>query len=59
MLARWNYADTLRFASAIGASCCTQLGCTTGIFTREEAEEFLQAHPLPLQKRNRDATASG
>ena len=36
----FDQAETLRFASAIGASCCTQLGCTTGILTREQAEAF-------------------
>jgi sugar/nucleoside kinase (ribokinase family) len=50
MLAGFNQADTLRFASAIGASCCTQLGCTTGIFTREQAEDFLRSRPeTPLR----------
>jgi sugar/nucleoside kinase (ribokinase family) len=59
MLAGLDPADTLRFASAIGASCCRQLGCTTGIFTREQAETFLMEHPLALQIRSRDDTAGG
>jgi sugar/nucleoside kinase (ribokinase family) len=49
MMMGLDQAEALRFASAIGASCCTQLGCTTGVFTREQAEAFLLAHPLPLQ----------
>jgi sugar/nucleoside kinase (ribokinase family) len=59
MMAGLDRPDTLRFASAIGASCCTHLGCTTSIFTREQTETFLQEQPLPLQMRKRDATASG
>ena len=43
MLEGWSLADTLRFASAIGASSCTALGCTPGIFTREQAADFLQS----------------
>jgi sugar/nucleoside kinase (ribokinase family) len=45
LLEQWPLAQALRFASVIGASACTQLGCTDGIFTRAEAEAFLQAHP--------------
>jgi sugar/nucleoside kinase (ribokinase family) len=39
--------ECLRFASVIGGSACTQLGCTTGVFTRREADAYLQAHPTP------------
>ena len=49
MMMGLDQAETLRFASAIGASCCMRLGCTTGIFTREQAEAFLREHPLPLR----------
>jgi sugar/nucleoside kinase (ribokinase family) len=48
LVERWDMADTLRFASAVGASACTKLGCTTGVFTRAEAEAFVHEHPLPL-----------
>jgi len=58
MLAGLGHTDTLRFASAIGASCCAQLGCTTGIFTREQAETFLMEHPLAVQIRSRDGAAN-
>jgi len=44
----WEIAETLRFASAIGASACTKLGCTTGVFNRAEAEDFLRTHPLQI-----------
>jgi sugar/nucleoside kinase (ribokinase family) len=48
LLKQWSLADTLRFASMIGASACTQLGCTGGVFTRAEAEAYLQSHQLPI-----------
>jgi sugar/nucleoside kinase (ribokinase family) len=49
MLEGWDLAETLRFAGAIGASSCTALGCTPGIFTREQAAAFLAAHPLAMR----------
>ena len=33
----------VRLASAIGASACSKLGCTTGVFSRAEANTFLEA----------------
>jgi len=59
MLAGLSQADALRFAGAIGASCCMQLGCTTGIFTREQSAVFLQSHPMSLKMRSRGGVASG
>jgi sugar/nucleoside kinase (ribokinase family) len=47
-LEQWPLADSLRFASVIGASACTHLGCTGGVFTRAEAEMYLQSHQLPI-----------
>jgi sugar/nucleoside kinase (ribokinase family) len=41
LLEGWGTAQTLRFASAIGASACTRLGCTDGVFNRDQAQEFL------------------
>lgn len=41
----WDLRECLRLASAIGASACTKLGCTPGVFTRTEAEAFLRANP--------------
>jgi sugar/nucleoside kinase (ribokinase family) len=49
----WPAAETLRFASAVGASACRRLGCTTGVFTREEAEAFLQRHSLEIREARR------
>ncbi len=48
LLEKWSLANSLRFASVIGASACTHLGCTGGVFTRAEAEAYLQMHPLPI-----------
>jgi len=48
LLENWSLVDSLRFASLIGASACTQLGCTGGVFTRAEAETYLQTHPLAI-----------
>ena len=43
LLEGWKLERSVRFASAIGASACTRLGCTDGVFTRAEAEAFLAA----------------
>lgn len=40
----------LKLASAIGASCVRALGTTAGVFHREEAEEFLAANELPVER---------
>jgi sugar/nucleoside kinase (ribokinase family) len=48
LLEQWTPEDALRFASVIGASACTKLGCTGGVFTRKEAETYVQTHPLPI-----------
>lgn len=41
LLEGWSLARSVRFASAIGASACTALGCSAGLFTRDEAERFM------------------
>ena len=48
LLERWPLEETLRFASLIGASACTRLGCADGVFTRAEADAYLQTHRLPV-----------
>jgi sugar/nucleoside kinase (ribokinase family) len=58
MLAGLDPTETMRFASAIGASCCGQLGCTTGVFTREQVDMFLLEHPLAVQIHRLDDTVS-
>jgi sugar/nucleoside kinase (ribokinase family) len=49
ILEGWSMPETIRFASAIGASACTRLGCTTGVFDRPQAEAFLRSRPLEIR----------
>ena len=51
ILEGWDRERCLRFASVIGASACTRLGCTAGVFTRPEAEAYLEAYPLEVRAR--------
>ena len=46
LLQGWSLGRCLEFGSVIGASACTRLGCTRGLFTRAEAEAYLETHPL-------------
>lgn len=41
--------DCLRLASAVGASCVRAVGTTAGIFTRPEADAFIQRHELTVE----------
>lgn len=41
---------SLRFASAVGASCTRALGCTGGVFTYDEAQAFVSRHPLAIER---------
>jgi sugar/nucleoside kinase (ribokinase family) len=45
LLAGWNAERTLRFASVVGASATTALGCTAGVFSRPQAEAYLKEMP--------------
>jgi sugar/nucleoside kinase (ribokinase family) len=36
--------DCMRLSGALGASACTRLGCTTGVFNRAELDAFLSQH---------------
>jgi sugar/nucleoside kinase (ribokinase family) len=49
ILEGWDLERSVRFASVLGASACTALGCWGGVFTRSEAEAFLEANPLPAR----------
>jgi sugar/nucleoside kinase (ribokinase family) len=49
ILEGWDLERLARFASVLGGSACTSLGCADGVFTRSEADEFLAGHPLPLR----------
>jgi sugar/nucleoside kinase (ribokinase family) len=42
--------DCLRLASALGASCVRAIGTTPGVFTRDECDAFMRAHPLTVQR---------
>ncbi len=44
----WDPEKILRFASAVGGSACTKLGCTAGVFTRAQADAFVARHALPI-----------
>ena len=49
MLGGWDLERTLKFACAMGASCVRRLGCTDGLFTRDEAEEFIRNNEIRLE----------
>jgi len=46
----WTLEDTLRFASAVGASCTRALGTTNGVFHYQEAVDFVAKHPLEVSE---------
>jgi sugar/nucleoside kinase (ribokinase family) len=50
MLEGWDLERSIAFASAVGASCCTRLGCTAGVFDRGQAERFIADHPLAFTR---------
>lgn len=45
ILEGWPLERSVRFASVMGASVCTALGCYAGAFTRDGADAFVAAHP--------------
>jgi len=51
LLQSWSLCRCLEFASVIGASACTKLGCTAGLFTRAEADAYLETHTPWLSPR--------
>ncbi|MGE0606332.1 MAG: carbohydrate kinase family protein [Pirellulales bacterium] len=50
LLAGQDPLGCLRWGSALGASCVRAIGATESVFTRPEAEAFLEQHELPLQE---------
>ncbi len=48
MLQNWPLEQSVRFASAIGASCTRALGCTEGVFHFDEAVEFISKNELEI-----------
>jgi sugar/nucleoside kinase (ribokinase family) len=49
LLEGWSLEETLRFASAVGASCTRALGTTAGVFTFAEALAYIQQNPLEIK----------
>jgi sugar/nucleoside kinase (ribokinase family) len=49
ILEGWQLERSAQFASVLGASACTALGCGAGVFTRAEADAFLAEHALPVR----------
>jgi sugar/nucleoside kinase (ribokinase family) len=48
LLESWPLESTLRFASAVGASCTRALGCTQGVFHFPEAEAFVAQSSIDI-----------
>ncbi|WP_298862803.1 carbohydrate kinase family protein [uncultured Gimesia sp.] len=42
--------ECLKFGSALGHSCVRASGATTGIFTRDELNEFVESHELLIKR---------
>lgn len=49
LLRREDPISCVRWGSALGASCVRAASATDAVFTREEAEEFIARHPLPIE----------
>jgi sugar/nucleoside kinase (ribokinase family) len=45
-----DLAGCLRWGSAIGASCVRSISATESVFNRPEAEAFMHAHPLDVER---------
>jgi sugar/nucleoside kinase (ribokinase family) len=50
LLAGWDLAPIVRFASVLGASATTALGCSAGVFSRAQAEAFMKEHMPEAQR---------
>lgn len=50
LLEGWPLQHSLRFASAVGASCTRALGCHAGVFNYEEAVAFITHNDLEVAK---------
>jgi sugar/nucleoside kinase (ribokinase family) len=49
----WDMPQTLRYAAALGASATRAIGTTDGVFSAEEAEQFVADHPLDVKREER------
>lgn len=52
LLEKWELPQTLRYASAVGASATRAAGTTDAVFSAAEAERFLKQHPLTVTERH-------
>jgi sugar/nucleoside kinase (ribokinase family) len=50
ILEGWSLEDSLRFASAVGASCTRALGCHDGVFRFDEAMSFVAQNHLEIAR---------
>jgi len=50
MLRGEDLAGCVRWGSAVGASCVRSINATDSVFTRSEAEAFMQANPLQIER---------
>jgi sugar/nucleoside kinase (ribokinase family) len=50
LLEGWPFERTVRFASAVGASCAGALGCHAGVLTLEETEAFISGNPWAINR---------
>lgn len=48
LINNWSLTDTLKLASAMGASAVRKIGTTPGVFTREEATSFIQNNEIKI-----------
>ncbi len=46
LIENWPLERSFAFACVVGASACTALGCSAGVFTPAQAEEYLATNPL-------------
>jgi sugar/nucleoside kinase (ribokinase family) len=49
LLEQRSEIDCLKLASAVGASCVRAVGTTEGVFTRDQAEEFVRRQQLAVE----------
>jgi len=50
LLEDWSLEKTLSFASVVGASCTSALGCTAGVFTFDKALAFIAQQQLKIER---------
>ncbi len=48
LMNNWKLTETLKLASAMGASAVRKIGTTPGVFTREEATRFIQNNQIEI-----------